>query len=106
MTSQDRQIIEPKSSKRLILLSDKNLCLDKIVDHTITIREPVSVQFKTNHLNEQNVNKITAVVRNNTGQPVCLLSGESLLTIETKPLSVESVQEDRIQSKLILVNQT
>ena len=94
------QLINPKDSKRIKLQSDQSVNDKTFSNQTITVNEPVSIQFKLDHLTDRTMNNVTAVIRNDTCQPVCLLPSINLVTMKPNIAMIECANNDRTQSIL------
>ena len=99
------EIIEPKSSKRIILQADQEVNVNTLLNHGVKVNEDVSIQLQLEKLGDQKVSTIVAIIRNENCQPKCLLPTDDVMTIQSRDslMTLESNDDDNsIMNKIDL----
>ena len=76
-------IIEPKSSKRLLIQGTEYVIPKNIFNQEVTVNDRLYIQLQSNYHNDDKVSELVTVVGNNGSQPQWLLAGETVFSIDS-----------------------
>ena len=82
LAPQTSLLLEPKSSNRVTLKASSGITNTDLLQGHITIREPISLQFKTDYFENEETTDIVTILRNDTCTPQWLLSEQCIMTLD------------------------